>query len=78
MWLAFVNDESATADVAAWIRAGGPGLAPLPPILELHRFTPPRRPRSRRAIRRWCAPRAGDLPQGRRAVTGRDSRSPGG
>ncbi|TKK78978.1 hypothetical protein FDA94_36280 [Herbidospora galbida] len=43
VWPAFVNDGHATADVADWIRAGGPGLAPLPPILEPHRFGPPRR-----------------------------------
>ncbi|MEU8205843.1 (2Fe-2S) ferredoxin domain-containing protein [Streptosporangium sp. NPDC049046] len=43
VWLALVNDEDATADVAEWVRAGGPGLVPLPPILELYRFTPPRR-----------------------------------
>ncbi|WP_030452453.1 hypothetical protein [Herbidospora cretacea] len=43
VWLAFVNDGHATADVAEWIRAGGPGLAPMPPILELHRFNGPRR-----------------------------------
>ncbi|ROO85983.1 hypothetical protein EDD29_3540 [Actinocorallia herbida] len=43
IWLEFVNGAAATEDVAAWLRAGGPGVAPMPPILDLHLFTPPRR-----------------------------------
>ncbi|MFI6484778.1 (2Fe-2S) ferredoxin domain-containing protein [Nonomuraea sp. NPDC050663] len=43
IWLALVNDEQATADIADGVRAGGPGLAPMPAILESHRFTPPHR-----------------------------------
>ncbi|WP_157556066.1 hypothetical protein [Herbidospora yilanensis] len=41
VWLVFVNDGHSTADVAEWTRAGGPGPVPLPPILELHRFSGP-------------------------------------
>ncbi|MFI9612835.1 (2Fe-2S) ferredoxin domain-containing protein [Streptomyces sp. NPDC052023] len=46
VWLGLVNDSAATEDVAAWVRAGGPGLAALPDILDLYVFTPPRRARS--------------------------------
>ncbi|MGK5499752.1 (2Fe-2S) ferredoxin domain-containing protein [Streptomyces sp. URMC 125] len=46
VWLGLVNDPAATEDVAAWIRAGGPGLAPCPDVLELYVFPAPR---SRRA-----------------------------
>ncbi|GAA4203941.1 hypothetical protein GCM10022252_62320 [Streptosporangium oxazolinicum] len=41
MWLGLVNHPDAAEDIAAWIRAGGPGLAPIPDILTLHVFTPP-------------------------------------
>ena len=44
VWLGLVNGQDATEDVAGWIRAGGPGIAPIPNILDLHVFTPPRRP----------------------------------
>lgn len=43
VWLGFVNNDEATEDVAAWIRAGGPGVAPIPAILDLHVFPSPRR-----------------------------------
>ncbi|GIH23593.1 hypothetical protein Aph01nite_19030 [Acrocarpospora phusangensis] len=43
VWLSLVNHEDATEDIVAWVRAGGPGLAPLPAVLELHRFAPPRK-----------------------------------
>ena len=43
VWLGWVNDAGATADIAAWARAGGPGCAEPPPILDLYSFTPPRR-----------------------------------
>ncbi|SDL80027.1 hypothetical protein [Streptomyces wuyuanensis] len=45
-WFGLVNDQAATEDVAAWVRAGGPGLAEMPEILGLYAFTPPRRVRS--------------------------------
>ncbi|WP_225080056.1 (2Fe-2S) ferredoxin domain-containing protein [Streptomyces sp. CoT10] len=44
VWLGLVNDEDATEDIVAWVRAGGPGVAPLPDILGLYAITPPRRP----------------------------------
>lgn len=43
VWLGLVNDPDATEDITAWVRAGGPGVAPLPDILDLYVFTPPRR-----------------------------------
>ncbi|MBG0857026.1 (2Fe-2S) ferredoxin domain-containing protein [Streptomyces spinoverrucosus] len=46
VWFGLVNDSAATDDIAAWVRAGGPGLAALPEILSLYVFTPPRRARS--------------------------------
>ncbi|MEY7978545.1 (2Fe-2S) ferredoxin domain-containing protein [Streptomyces pilosus] len=43
VWLGLVNDPNATEDIAAWVRAGGPGVAPRPDILDLYAITPPRR-----------------------------------
>ncbi|MEU5085549.1 (2Fe-2S) ferredoxin domain-containing protein [Streptomyces sp. NPDC021356] len=43
LWLGLVNDADATEDIVAWVRAGGPGVAPRPDILGLYAFTPPRR-----------------------------------
>ncbi|MER5597034.1 (2Fe-2S) ferredoxin domain-containing protein [Streptomyces sp. NPDC002265] len=43
VWLGLVNDPDATEDIAAWIQAGGPGVAPCPAILDLYVFTPPRK-----------------------------------
>ncbi|MEU0991542.1 hypothetical protein [Streptomyces sp. NPDC005953] len=45
VWLGLVNDPAATDDIVDWVRAGGPGEAPLPEILGLYAFTPPRRVR---------------------------------
>ncbi|MFH8475897.1 (2Fe-2S) ferredoxin domain-containing protein [Streptomyces sp. NPDC018000] len=45
VWLGLVNDPDATADIAAWVRAGGPGLAEPPEILDLYAFGPSRRVR---------------------------------
>jgi hypothetical protein len=42
-WLGLINDEGSLADVTAWIRAGGPGIAPMPAPLELNAIQPPRR-----------------------------------
>jgi (2Fe-2S) ferredoxin len=39
IWLGFVNDDDAVGDLTEWISAGGPGLAPLPATLQLHRIT---------------------------------------
>ncbi|MEU4930646.1 (2Fe-2S) ferredoxin domain-containing protein [Streptomyces yokosukanensis] len=43
VWLGLVNDPDAADDIAAWIAAGGPGLADPPGILDLYEFTPSRR-----------------------------------
>jgi (2Fe-2S) ferredoxin len=45
VWLGLVNDPDATEDIARWVQAGGPGVAPCPDILDLYVFTPPRRSR---------------------------------
>lgn len=45
VWLGLVNDTEAAEDIAAWIRAGGPGLADPPGVLDLYAFTPSRRVR---------------------------------
>jgi hypothetical protein len=44
-WLGFVLDDGAIDDVAAWVRAGGPGAADRPTTLDLYAFNPPRRVR---------------------------------
>ncbi|MGW4751702.1 (2Fe-2S) ferredoxin domain-containing protein [Streptomyces chartreusis] len=43
VWLGLVNDPEATEDIITWVRAGGPGVAPCPDVLDLYTFTPPRR-----------------------------------
>ncbi|MEF9908189.1 (2Fe-2S) ferredoxin domain-containing protein [Streptomyces sp. P9-A2] len=43
VWLGLVNDPDTTEDIAAWVRAGGPGVAARPDILDLYAITPPRR-----------------------------------
>lgn len=43
--LGLVNDTEAAADIAAWIAAGGPGLADPPGVLDLYEFSPSRRVR---------------------------------
>jgi (2Fe-2S) ferredoxin len=50
VWLGLVRDPDAVTDIADWVRAGGPGLAEPPPILDLYRFTPSRRIRSESGI----------------------------
>lgn len=42
VWLGLVNDPDATEDIVSWVRAGGPGVAPRPDILDLYTFVPPR------------------------------------
>ena len=49
VWLGLVNDHDASTDIADWIRAGGPGTADLPPVLDLYTVTPPRRVREQLA-----------------------------
>ncbi|MFE9775108.1 (2Fe-2S) ferredoxin domain-containing protein [Streptomyces sp. NPDC005931] len=47
-WFGLVNDPDATEDIVAWVRAGGPGVAERPAILDLYALTPrPRRGSSR-------------------------------
>ncbi|MFJ8443500.1 (2Fe-2S) ferredoxin domain-containing protein [Kitasatospora griseola] len=46
VWLGLVNDLEATADITAWIEAGGPGLAEPPAVLDLYAFQPSRRVRA--------------------------------
>lgn len=43
VWLGLVNGTDAAGDIAAWVEAGGPGLADPPGVLELYAFTPSRR-----------------------------------
>ncbi|MBB4894962.1 (2Fe-2S) ferredoxin [Streptomyces olivoverticillatus] len=43
VWLGLVNDDGALADIAEWVRAGGPGLAEPPGVLDLYAFTVSRR-----------------------------------
>ncbi|MEU2743400.1 (2Fe-2S) ferredoxin domain-containing protein [Streptomyces sp. NPDC007095] len=43
VWLGLVNDTDAADDIAAWVEAGGPGLADPPGVLDLYAFTPSRR-----------------------------------
>ncbi|TJZ43523.1 (2Fe-2S) ferredoxin domain-containing protein [Streptomyces piniterrae] len=45
VWLGLVNDDEALADIAAWIRAGGPGIAEPPGVLDLYAMTVSRRVR---------------------------------
>ncbi|MDG4832828.1 hypothetical protein O7627_26490 [Solwaraspora sp. WMMD1047] len=42
VWLAEVLDPVVLAAVADWVRAGGPGAAPLPPSLRPHVMPAPR------------------------------------
>ncbi|WP_406279745.1 (2Fe-2S) ferredoxin domain-containing protein [Embleya sp. NBC_00896] len=44
-WFGTVNDKDATADIAAWAAAGGPGVADAPGLLDLYEFTPNRKAR---------------------------------
>lgn len=42
-WLGLVNDDARLEELITWISTGGPGVAPLPPVLELLVIDPPRR-----------------------------------
>jgi hypothetical protein len=49
VWFGFVLSSPAIEDLESWISAGGPGVAPLPDTLDLHRITAPgRRPGARK------------------------------
>ncbi|MCB5168941.1 (2Fe-2S) ferredoxin domain-containing protein [Streptomyces bambusae] len=41
VWVGWALDDDATDEVAAYALAGGPGIAPLPPALDLQRIDPP-------------------------------------
>ncbi|MEV0136338.1 hypothetical protein AB0H83_48950 [Dactylosporangium sp. NPDC050688] len=41
VWLGYVLDDAVIGDLTAWVEAGGPGVAPLPEILELYRTNAP-------------------------------------
>ncbi|MFB8086816.1 hypothetical protein [Streptomyces sp. NPDC055992] len=43
VWLGLVNDPDATEDIIAWVNAGGPGVAPMPAVLDLYVFVPQQR-----------------------------------
>ncbi|WLQ37752.1 (2Fe-2S) ferredoxin domain-containing protein [Streptomyces castrisilvae] len=43
VWLGLVNDPAATEDIVEWVRAGGPGVAARPEILDLYVIAAPRR-----------------------------------
>ncbi|MFF1547874.1 (2Fe-2S) ferredoxin domain-containing protein [Streptomyces sp. NPDC058291] len=47
-WVGFAMDDDCTREILAWATAGGPGLAPPPPTLELQFISPPREGRVRR------------------------------
>lgn len=44
-WLLGVLDRATVADIVAWVRDGGPGIADPPPVLDLRVFTPSRKAR---------------------------------
>ncbi|MGP3770649.1 (2Fe-2S) ferredoxin domain-containing protein [Streptomyces sp. SDT5-1] len=46
VWLGLVNDPDANDDIAEWVRAGGPGVAPMPEMLDFYTIRPPRRVRA--------------------------------
>ncbi|WP_327740562.1 (2Fe-2S) ferredoxin domain-containing protein (plasmid) [Streptomyces nojiriensis] len=46
VWLDLVNDRDATADIAAWVESGGPGVTEPPGFLDLYAFSPSRRVRA--------------------------------
>ena len=50
VWIAGVLDRRAIADIVAWVRGGGPGLAHPSDVLDLMLFTPARA--ARRLLRR--------------------------
>ncbi|MEV6343020.1 hypothetical protein [Actinoplanes sp. NPDC051851] len=41
VWFGLVLDDTVLGDIEAWVRAGGPGRAPMPPVLELSVISPP-------------------------------------
>lgn len=43
LWLGLLNDAGAVDDIVAWVRAGGPGRAAAPEVLDLYAMEPPGR-----------------------------------
>ncbi|MEU4562753.1 hypothetical protein AB0F72_30615 [Actinoplanes sp. NPDC023936] len=41
VWFGLVHDDAVLGDLMTWVRAGGPGVAPIPAVLELSVITPP-------------------------------------
>ncbi|MBO4164345.1 hypothetical protein [Micromonospora antibiotica] len=41
VWFGLVADDAVVADLVAWVRAGGPGVAAVPAVLELSVITSP-------------------------------------
>lgn len=46
VWLGDVLDDDAVADIASWVRGGGPGVAEPPSTLDFYLFKPSRRVRT--------------------------------
>jgi hypothetical protein len=44
VWFGLVVDDAVEADVVAWVQAGGPGVAEIPPVLDLSVIPAPGRP----------------------------------
>ncbi|MGX6600725.1 hypothetical protein ACWKSP_01110 [Micromonosporaceae bacterium Da 78-11] len=42
VWFGLVGDGAVTEDITAWVRDGGPGVAPLPALLELSVIAAPK------------------------------------
>jgi hypothetical protein len=42
VWLGGILDDDVESRIAAWVTAGGPGVAPIPPALAAHAFPAPR------------------------------------
>lgn len=41
-WVGTTHDGDTTADIVSWVDAGGPGVAPEPPLVEIRGFRPNR------------------------------------
>ncbi|MER7760453.1 (2Fe-2S) ferredoxin domain-containing protein [Streptomyces sp. NPDC097619] len=41
VWIGWAKDDDCTDALLEWAAAGGPGVTPLPPVLDLQRIEPP-------------------------------------
>ncbi|MEU4690488.1 hypothetical protein [Actinoplanes sp. NPDC023714] len=41
VWFGLVLDDQVLGDLVTWVRAGGPGVTPIPAVLELSVISPP-------------------------------------